>query len=90
MIRARLQIAGQLAGWAAVGAGLLLVMLLFDTIIAIRFARHRGDDAVALISCGAALMTALLVLVILAAVPRAVRFPATAGARHRPDPARCR
>ena len=80
LIRARLETAGQFTRWAACGSGFLLVILVFDTVIAISFARDQGGAAIALISYGATLMTALLLLVIFTLATQRVsrRIPAMA------------
>jgi AraC-like DNA-binding protein len=62
--RARLEVAAGMARWAGVAAGFLMFTLIFDMLIAAFFARQRSAEAVALISVGAVLMTALLLAVI--------------------------
>jgi AraC-like DNA-binding protein len=73
MMRARLEIAGQLARWAGLAGGFLLVILVFDTSIALNFARNEGDQAVAMISYGAIVTAALLLGVIFSAAKRSER-----------------
>jgi AraC-like DNA-binding protein len=66
MVRAPLENAGSVATWSGVAAGFLVLALIFDTIIAVFFARRENADATALISTGAVLMMVLLVGVIYA------------------------
>ncbi|MGB3315709.1 MAG: AraC family transcriptional regulator [Albidovulum sp.] len=76
MIRARLESADWLSRMAGWGAGFLMIFLVFDTAIAVAFARDRGALAVTLISYGSIVLMALLLFAI-----------ATLSARPKPAPA---
>jgi len=89
MVRAPLENVGNIALWPGAAAGFLVLALIFDTIIAVFFARRQNDDATTLISAGAILMIVLLAGVIYAfslrpSPPRAQSYPRASSGR---DPA---
>ena len=86
LVHARLDIAPHITRWMVSAAGLLGVIMLMDTAIALSFALDQGSRAARMISVGSALLIGVL-LVILACLPSlmAARDTAPARPQNRPD-----
>ena len=74
LIHARLDLARSVTQWILWGVGLLTVMLIFDTAIAISFAMREGGRAYAIISIGSALFI-LLLITIFFVLPQFLKTP---------------
>ena len=69
LIRARLDVATLINRWCLSAAGLLVALLIMDSVIALNFALNQGAQTSALISFGSVLLI-LVLLAILLALPR--------------------
>ncbi|MBM1633786.1 helix-turn-helix transcriptional regulator [Sulfitobacter mediterraneus] len=64
LIFARLDIARPAQRWMLLGAGLLLILLILDTAIALNFVFARGNHATAMVSLGSLMLIGLLLLIL--------------------------
>lgn len=79
LIHARLEVAQHITRWMLSAAGLLLVILLTDTAIALSFALNRGAQASALITIGSTVLIAILLVMLIC-------LPSLLAAKHGPAP----
>lgn len=85
LVHARLDIAPHLTRWMLSAAGLLAVILLMDTAIALSFAVGEGTRAARMISYGSMVLIAVL-LITLASLPSLMAARPVAVSRPREDP----
>lgn len=64
LIFARLDVARAAQRWMLLGAGLLLILLVLDTAIALNFVFARGNHATAMVSLGSLMLIGLLLLIL--------------------------
>lgn len=85
LIHARLDVADAVNRWMLWAAGLLMILLLLESAIAVSFAMHNGGQAAAIISYGTVVMI-LFLLAILFVLPRFLKVrPARSRSQSSPD-----